>query len=44
MTTLCDGCGNGHFGNPEQNRAITLREAAIFQSFPQDYIFTAPGA
>lgn len=44
MTTLCNGYGNGRFGHPEQNRAITLREAAIFQSFPQDYIFTAPGA
>lgn len=42
MTTLCNGFGNGRFGHPEQNRAITLREAAIFQSFPQDYIFVPP--
>lgn len=43
MTTLCNGFGNGRFGHPEQNRAISLREAAIFQSFPQNYIFTEPG-
>jgi DNA (cytosine-5)-methyltransferase 1 len=39
MTTQCNGFGNGRFGHPEQNRAISLREAAIFQSFPHDYIF-----
>lgn len=39
MTTLCNGYGNGRFGHPDQNRAITLREAAIFQSFPEHYIF-----
>lgn len=42
MTTLCNGFGNGRFGHPEQNRAISLREAAIFQSFPQNYVFTDP--
>lgn len=39
MTTLCTGIGNGRFGHPEQDRAISLREAAIFQSFPSDYKF-----
>lgn len=39
MTTLCNGYGNGRFGHPEQNRAISLREAAIFQSFPLKYKF-----
>lgn len=43
MTTLCNGFGNGRFGHPEQHRAITLREAAIFQSFPPDYKFVEPG-
>jgi DNA (cytosine-5)-methyltransferase 1 len=43
MTTLCNGFGNGRFGHPEQNRAISLREAAIFQSFPQNYVFAKPG-
>ncbi len=39
MTTLCTGIGNGRFGHPEQDRAITLREAALFQSFPRSYVF-----
>lgn len=40
MTTLCNGYGNGRFGHPEQHRGISLREAAIFQSFPETYCFT----
>ena len=39
MTTLCYGYGNGRFGHPEQDRAISLREAAIFQAFPEHYQF-----
>ena len=39
MTTQCIGLGNGRFGHPEQDRAITLREAALIQSFPVDYQF-----
>lgn len=39
MTTHCTGLGNGRFGHPEQDRAITLREAALFQTFPIDYKF-----
>jgi DNA (cytosine-5)-methyltransferase 1 len=39
MTTYCIGLGNGRFGHPEQDRAISLREASIFQSFPPDYDF-----
>lgn len=39
MTTQCYGFGNGRFGHPEQDRAISLREAAILQSFPRDYSF-----
>ena len=42
MTTQCLGIGNGRFGHPEQDRAISLREAAIFQTFPDDYEFVAP--
>ena len=39
ITTQCFGFGNGRFGHPEQNRAISLREAAIIQTFPNDYRF-----
>ncbi len=39
MTTFCTGIGNGRFGHPAQDRAISLREAAILQSFPEDYKF-----
>lgn len=39
MTTQCYGFGNGRFGHPEQDRAISLREAAILQSFPRKYKF-----
>ena len=39
MTTLCTGLGNGRFGHPEQDRSITLREAALFQTFPRSYEF-----
>lgn len=41
MTTLCYGFGNGRFGHydSEQNRAISLREAATLQAFPEDYQF-----
>jgi DNA (cytosine-5)-methyltransferase 1 len=42
MTTHCVGLGNGRFGHPEQNRAISLREAALFQSFPKKYVFLDP--
>lgn len=43
MTTQCFGYGNGRFGHPEQNRAISLREAAMLQTFPADYDFLKPG-
>ncbi len=43
MTTQCFGYGNGRFGHPEQNRAISLREAAILQSFPCRYKFFPKG-
>lgn len=42
MTTHCVGIGNGRFGHPEQDRAISLREAAIFQTFPKSYKFSDP--
>lgn len=44
MTTQCYGFGNGRFGHPEQDRAISLREAAMIQSFPKDYAFVPKGS
>ena len=40
--TITSGCINpskGRFLHPSYNRTITLREAALLQGFPKDYIF-----
>lgn len=42
ITTQCFGFGNGRFGHPSQDRAISLREAALLQTFPEDYEFLPP--
>ena len=42
ITTQCTGLGNGRFGHPEQHRAISLREAALLQTFPKSYKFIDP--
>jgi DNA (cytosine-5)-methyltransferase 1 len=39
ITTQFYGYGNGRFGHPDQDRAISLREGALLQSFPRDYVF-----
>jgi len=39
LTTHCTGLSNGRYGHPVQNRAISLREAALLQSFPETYKF-----
>jgi DNA (cytosine-5)-methyltransferase 1 len=43
ITTECFGYGNGRFGHPVQDRAISLREAALLQTFPPNYRFVEPG-
>jgi len=42
ITTQAYNYGSGRFGHPEQDRAITLREAALLQSFPESYQFIDP--
>ncbi len=40
ITGGCDNPSKGRFIHPEENRAITLREAAILQTFPRNYKFS----
>ncbi len=44
ITTQFFGFGNGRFGHPDQDRAISLREGALLQSFPSKYRFCPRGA
>ena len=39
LTVKCFSLSNGRFGHPEQDRAISLREAAALQTFPDNYTF-----
>jgi DNA (cytosine-5)-methyltransferase 1 len=39
ITTQFYSYGTGRFGHPEQDRAISLREGAILQTFPKKYKF-----
>jgi len=39
ITTQFYNYGTGRFGHPTQDRAITIREAALLQTFPEDYKF-----
>ena len=39
ITTQAIALGSGRFGHPEQNRALSLREAALIQTFPRGYKF-----
>jgi DNA (cytosine-5)-methyltransferase 1 len=42
ITTQCLGIGNGRFGHPDQDRAISIREAALLQSFPKSFRLLHP--
>jgi len=39
ITTKFISLSNGRFGHPEENRALSLREGAVLQTFPKDYKF-----
>lgn len=42
LTTQFYSYGTGRFGHPEQNRALSVREGAILQAFPEDYKLSPP--
>ena len=39
LTTGCTDVTRGRFAHPEDDRAITPREAALLQTFPRGYKF-----
>ena len=39
MTSGCTTLSSGRFGHPKENRTISVREAALIQTFPRNYIF-----
>ncbi len=39
LTCRCFSISNGRYGHPTQHRAISLREAALLQSFPKRFKF-----
>ncbi|MGP9825810.1 DNA cytosine methyltransferase [Ectopseudomonas khazarica] len=40
MTTACINPSKGRFVHPTENHGITLRQAARFQTFPDDFVFS----
>lgn len=43
--TITGGCttlSKGRFGHPDKNRTISVREAALLQTFPPEYFFDTP--
>ena len=44
ITTQFFNYGSGRFGHPEQDRALSLREGAILQTFPSNYDFGTVGS
>ncbi len=42
ITTQFFSFGTGRFGHPEQDRAISIREGALLQTFPLKYKFSPP--
>jgi DNA (cytosine-5)-methyltransferase 1 len=44
ITTQAHNFGTGRFGHPDQDRPISLREAAMLQGFPESYKFVPHGS
>jgi DNA (cytosine-5)-methyltransferase 1 len=42
ITAGCTTLSKGRFGHPEADRTISVREAALIQTFPPDYVFDTP--
>jgi len=42
ITAGCTTLSKGRFGHPEENRTLSVREAALLQTFPSDYVFSSP--
>jgi DNA (cytosine-5)-methyltransferase 1 len=42
VTRECAHPGNGRYVHPEQDRMLTVREMALIQGFPPDYVFLGP--
>jgi DNA (cytosine-5)-methyltransferase 1 len=39
LTTKCTSISNGRYGHPDQDRPISVREAAALQTFSDDFVF-----
>jgi len=42
ITSGCTTVSKGRFGHPDSDRTISVREAALLQTFPMEYIFDTP--
>ena len=42
ITAGCTTFSKGRFGHPTQKRTISVREAALLQTFPSEYVFDTP--
>jgi DNA (cytosine-5)-methyltransferase 1 len=43
ITTKFISVSNGRFAHPEEDRGLSIREGAVLQTFPKDYVFYCNG-